>query len=408
MKKFISFLFICVSITPFSQSWLPIQHDTLLANKHEFIFSGVADYAATSLEKSLTKKLFYGGEITDAIKDKSRKLHREVNQFGSDINTEFEYRNYSVSLFKKPNWGFIVKGGFYSFVNTLYSKDLFNLTFYGNQDYIGDTAFLSGTKFSSYTFQKVGFGWLDKKSKSSVCLNFINLSGYSDAFIRKGELYQSQLVDTLSISFDGGANYTSGTDFMKGSGIGLDADIRFFVPTKNGNPMYYQFLARNIGFASIQKPMNGYEADTVFTMVGLTFNQVLNGSSFLDSNFALLDTLGIEETQLKKTVFLPGFLQFSKLVDVNSARKLQEFYGLRMFLASAYKPLVFAGLDYRINFSKTKTLNIGLNSSYGGFSRFRFGLYSSVKINNWNVGISSENLIGKTGESILFRLQCAF
>ena len=184
--------------------------------------------------------------------------------------------------------------------------------------------------------------------------------------------------------------------------------MRFSIPTKNTSPIYYQFLAKNIGIASFNRPLTEYAADTSLTFTGLTFNQVLNGSSFLDSNYSILDTIGIQKTQSNPLIFLPGFLQFSKLVDANSSRKLQEFYGVRLFLASAYTPLVFAGADYRISLGAKTNVNIGINASYGGFSRFRFGTYSSLKIKNWNLGIASENLLGKTGQSILFRAQCAF
>ena len=408
MKLFFTFFIILHSFLGEAQSWLPIQHDTLLNRKHEIIFTGTADYASTSLHKSLTQKLFYGGEITDEIKDKSLKLHRGINRFGSDLNTEIEYRNFSVSLFKNPNWGFTIKAGYYSFINALYSKDLYELTFYGNQNYIGDTAFLSGTKFSAYTFQKIGFGWLDKKSKSSVSLNIFNLSNYSNAFIRKGEIYQSSEIDTLSVNFSGNASFNSSSDFINGLGFGVDFDLRIAVPTRNNKPLYYQFLAKNIGFASLINPLNRFSGDSTFTFTGLSYNEVLNGSSFLDSNFSILDTLGVQKSQARKTLFLPGYLQFSKLVDANSTRKLQEFYGIRMFLASAFNPLVFAGLDYRINVNPSNTLNVGINTSYGGFSKFRFGFYSSIKIKNWNIGLASENIFGKTGESFLFRMQCVF
>lgn len=408
MKKITFIFFLLNGLLGNAQSWIPVQQDTLLDKKQEFVFSGTADYASTSLHKSLTQKLFFGGEITDAIKEKSLKLHRGINQFGSDLNAEIEYRNFQVNLFGKPAWGFTVKAGYYSFINALYSKDLYKLTFYGNDGFIGNTASVSGTQFSTYDYQKIGFGWLDKKSKSSVSLNLYNLSNYSDALVRTGEIYQSQTIDSLSIAFDGRASFTNGTSFFKGFGAGLDADIRLKVPTKNNKVVYYQFLAKNIGFTSLRESMTRYSGDTVFTFTGLSFNQVLNGSSFLDSNFSVLDTLGIQNSPVKTTIFLPGFLQFSKLVDAQSTRKLQEFYGIRLFLASAYTPLVFAGIDYRFSLGKINTLNFGLNTSYGGFSKFRFGLYSSLRVKNWNLGVASENIIGKTGQSILFRIQCAY
>jgi len=408
MKKITFFSFFFTFFWGHTQSWLPIQHDTLLDKKHEFIFSVTADYGSTSLHKSLTQKLFYGGEITDEIKDRSLKLHKGINRFGSDLNAEIEYRNHSTNVFKNSNLGFVVKAGYFSFINALYSKDLYELTFYGNQNYLGDTAFLSGTKFSGLTYQKLGFGLLDKKSKSSISLNIYSLNNYTSANIRAAEIYQSSAIDTLVISYDGSAQFTASTDFFSGFGVGLDADIRFSIPTKSNLPIYYQFMAKNIGIASFNNPLTNYEADTSITFTGLTFNQVLNGSSFLDSNYTVLDSLGVKKSQSNPVVILPGFLQFSKLVDANSTRKLQEFYGVRLFLASAYTPLVFAGVDYRITLSKKAKLNIGVNGSYGGFSRFRFGTYSSLKIKNWNLGIASENILGKTGQSILFRAQCAF
>lgn len=408
MKKTILIALISLCFNSISQTWLPNYHDTLVNKGHELILSGTADYASTSLHKSLTQKLFYGGEITDDIKDKSQNLHRGVNHFGSDLNAECEYRNYSVSLFKNPNWGFTAKSGYFSLIGASYSKDLFNLIFYGNQDFIGDTAFISGTKFSNYAFQKMGFGWLDKKSKSSISLNVFNLSNYSDAYIRMGEIFQSQTIDSLSITYDGKASFTNVSTFINGIGFGIDLDLRFSVSTKKGKPIYYQFIGKNLGFTSFTSPITEYSADTVFSFKGLTFDEVLNGGSFLDSNFSVFDTLGIQKSTIKKTIILPGLLQFSKLVDPNSSRKLQEFYGLRMFLSSSYNPLIFAGMDYRFSIGSSATLNVGLNASYGGFTFYRFGTYSSLKLKNWNLGIASENILGKTGQSILFRAQCAF
>ena len=171
MKYIFLFNFLFVVFLFNAQHWCPVQHDTLIKSKNEIIFSGCANYSSTSLNNSLTKKLFYGGEITEAIKDKSFKLHGDLNRFGTDISAEIEYRNFSVNLLKHKNWGFVVKAGYYSFLAAQYSKDLFGVTFYGNEMYQGQLASFSGTKISAYSFEKLGFGWLDKKSKSSVCLN---------------------------------------------------------------------------------------------------------------------------------------------------------------------------------------------------------------------------------------------
>jgi hypothetical protein len=109
MKKitFLGFLFLFS--TGFSQSWLPIQHDTLLDRKHEIIFSGTGDYASTSLHKSLTNKLLFGGEITDDIKEKSLKLHRGINRFGLDLTQKLNIEIIQQTYSKKTRGGLWLK-----------------------------------------------------------------------------------------------------------------------------------------------------------------------------------------------------------------------------------------------------------------------------------------------------------
>jgi hypothetical protein len=387
-----------------AQHWCPVQHDTFIKIKHEIIFSGCVNYSSTSLNNSLTKKLFYGGEITEAIKDKSFKLHGDLNRFGTDISAEIEYRNFSVNLFKHKNWGFLVKVGIYSFLAAQYSKDLFGVTFYGNEMYQGQLASFSGTKVSSFLFEKLGFGWLDKKSKSSVCLNVFNLTNSLSAKINTGGIYQSNDGDTLIIPFDGEASFINSKSFSNGLGLGLDFDIRIPMTYKSAESNYIQFLGRNLGLVSLTQAKTIYRADSVYTFTGFTFDQLLNNGDFLSSPANILDSVGITKSEKKSILFLPGFLQVSKLINENSKNRLQEFYGIRMYLSSIYTPMLFIGANYRVG----KNLNIGLNGSYGGFTSYRLGMYSSLKIRNWNFALASENLISKNGESLILRLQCGF
>jgi hypothetical protein len=404
MKTILFFSFIFSVFVLKAQYWLPVQHDTLIKNKHEIIFSGLATYSSTSLENSLTKKLFYGGEITDDIKNRSFDSHSDLNRFGSDVSAEIEYRNYAVNLFKKKNCGFVVKSGIYSFLAAQYSKDLFGLTFFGNEMYTGELASFSQTRISAFLFQKLGFGWLNKKSKSSVSLNLFNLTNHLSAKIGTGGIYQSNEGDTLIVPFDGEARFINSKSFSNGLGLGLDFDIRIPMTYKSDESNYIQFLGRNLGLVSLTQAQTIYRADSVYTFTGFSFDQLLNNEDILSSPANILDSVGISKSEKRSILFLPGFLQVSKLINENSKNRLQEFYGIRMYLSSIYTPMLFIGANYRLG----KNLNIGLNGSYGGFASYRLGMYSSLKIRNWNIALASENLISKNGESIILRLQCAF
>lgn len=403
----LNFLFLLLGLNSvgFAQQLLPIQHDTNAYNQ-EYIINGVADFGATSIQNSLSSKFLFGGNITNEIKDNSYTKHKGINRLGVDFSSEFEYRNMKVNLFKKENLGFIIKAGYYTYVSSLYSKDLFGLTFYGNENYLGENANFSGTRFSSMSFQKIGFGAINKKTKSTVSLNFYSISNYAEGNIREGKLFQSASGDSVSLTFDGEFQYASTNTFVKGYGIGVDLDFRIPVVLREGKTSYIQFLAKNLGVAHIYSAVTRYAADTIISFDGFTFNQLVGDANIFNSNSSILDTLGIDSTSITKVRFLPGFIQIGKIVDVMCTSKVQSFFGVRMYPSVSYVPMIYAGVHYKT----TKWLDLGANVSYGGYTALRFGLYSQINLKKFAVGISSEDLVGFVsksgmGQSIILRLR---
>ena len=422
MKKITLILICFFSYNLIAQHYLPIQHDTLVAfsieriinntkikknKQNELIITGIADYSGTSLGKDIAQKFFYGGEISDSMKQKSLNRHKAINRFGSDTQAELEYRNYKVNLFKNENWGFVVKTGMYNFLQAIYSKDFFTFPMYGNTYFEGDTAKFSGSQFSNITYQKVGFGWLDKKSKSAICLNLFGLNNASNLSLYDAEIFQNTGFDSLSFNYNGRASFSNNPNYLKGIGLGIDADIRWHSINLKGKP-HFQFLMRNIGFITQTANFTQYTADTSFSFNGFSYDQIANGTSFQSENFAFLDTLGIKKSESKTTFMLPGIIQVSKLIDQSEGaktKKLQEFYGARLYFSSMSIPMIFGGLDYN---PFNGFVHFGASVSYGGYSRLKAGCYSSMQWKNISIGISSENLFNPTGQSIIFRLQCVF
>jgi hypothetical protein len=404
MKFKLLLLLLLAQISAFGQHFIPMNFDTLIEPKQELILTGIGDASSTALGFDIANKFLFGGEITSEMKDKSLERHRSMNRFGSDANIEIEYRNYKAKLFKSEQFGFLVKAGMYNFNQLIYSKDVFQLAMYGNEDFLGDTANLSGTQFKSTTFQKIGFGFIDKFSKSSITLNLVGLNNATSINLDRMELYQSAGADTLKLAYTGDYNFYENAAFLKGIGVALDFDIRFNSMNKKGDAVYFQVLGRNLGFVSSISSQSTFSSNSQVAYTGFSYDEISNGGSIINDNVALMDSLGIDESTTKKSEFLPGLLQASKLVDVNSKRKLQEFYGGRMYLSKIAIPQIFGGLNYHpIDF-----LNIGASATYGGFSGLRGGAYLSYNTSKLNIGISSENLFSKIGVSYLIRLQCAF
>ena len=380
-----------------------LQQDTTLFDySGEVIFSGVADYQSTSVGKDITKRFFYGGFIDDEMKGASSGRQQLVNRFGIDINTDIEYRNHKRDFFKDSTTGYLLKYGFYNFSGIQYTEDVFDLLFFGNSSFIGDTAFLSGSQFSSYTFQKIGFGWFDKISKSSLTINAIGVHNSLSGVINKGELYQSASIDSVDFSLDAVYKSSNSQTFC-GFGIALDLDYRFNMPKGDSEFIYFQLMAKNLGLVFMpdvkQSRIQGELAYDNYTINDLLNSQTLFQNT--DETFGLFaDTMEVQDNWR----LLPAMLQFTKLIDRNSSQKLQGFYGARAYLSSSFMPMFFVGIDVH----PIKRYRFGLQASYGGFSNLRWGMYSDLQFDKFSIGIASENLFSQTGESIIIRMSCAF
>lgn len=388
---------------------LPTFYDTLQRGQ-EIVLEGGIDYYASSIKRDLTSKFVSGGLITEEIKDNSFKRHKAINRMGAVYGGEIEYINYNKRLFKKKNWGFVVKGGYHGFAGVLYSKDLFGLVMYGNERYLGETIDFSGSDLTYMNYQKLGFGLIDNKTKSSVSLNVYNVSDHASGDFRTMKITQDELGDEIMLEMDADIMVKNSQKFNQGIGLGLDLDFKVPIAWGKDRQAFVRFQAQNIGFAYMYEPQKYYSVDTTITFSGLKFEDLIGDNALVgDSNFRILDTLGIHSSTRTKTLMIPGFLQIGKIVDEHYAGKLQSFFGIRLYPTLIYSPYVFAGMDYH----PAKWVRMGISASYGGFGKFRGGLYTDFRFGKSSIGLSSENIVGfftkqSSGQSLFLRLRCGF
>ncbi|MBL4862729.1 MAG: hypothetical protein JKY09_06910 [Crocinitomicaceae bacterium] len=379
-----------------------------LEYSHEIVVEGGIDYSASSIQKDFISKFYKGGFIDEQMKDNSFNKHRAINRFGFDAGGQLEYRNYTAKLFKNKNWGFLVRAGYQNFGGLLYGQDLFGLVFYGNDRYLGDTINMSGTDLSFVSYQKLGFGFIDAKSKSNVSLNVYNISDRVSGDFRDLNVIQSAIGDEVQVVLDGEVQMKQNLKFNQGIGFGLDVDLRLSVAWYNERTAHIQFLARNVGFAYMYEKQKAYTFDTTLIFTGFRFDQLIGENSILNEHTDLLDSMGIHSSEVNRTFMLPGYLQIGKMVDKQSEYKLQSFFGVRLYPTLIYSPFIFAGADYKA----TNWLHVGGNLSFGGFAGFKTGVYTSFDWGKCNIGMATDNLVGLihrkgNGESLFIRLKCA-
>jgi hypothetical protein len=405
MRLYLSLLFISVAACSFGQNALPIYHDSLGYSGNFIEFDEAIDYHSTSIKNDLSKSFIWGGEIDQTMKDRSFSKHNGINRLGFYNTNELRYIQLSKPFLGKESCGWGVKMGYYAAGSVSYNKDLFGLLMYGNSSYLDQTASFSNTISQFMLFQKVGFGLVNRKTKSSIYLNVVNVQQAFKATIDKGELSQNAEGSSLDVLLDGEFAFTEGTDFSQGLGLAIDGEVRFMTPWIKESKAPFSFSVNNLGVAYMYNGMSKYDIDSSYNYSGFTVNQLANSAATFGNDFDVFDSLNIEKTQVKKWLAIPGYIQLMKLVDYNSSKQLQSFFGVRVYPTMRAVPAVFVGVNYR----PIQAFSAALSLYYGGFGKIRSGLYLSYLARKITVSLGTDDFLGYVskngfGQSLIFKL----
>lgn len=249
--------------------------------------------------------------------------------------------------------------------------------------------------------QKIGFGMVDKKTRSTFAISLVNSSGYQNFDLINGVFRQSPDKDTTDILLVGDYQSNNLGSFSNGLGAAIDVDLRIPVTVGKYNALI-QIVAQNIGFVRYNKASNQYSIDSLYRYTGFSLNQV---QGLGNETFSLADSLNFNPQKGGQTQYLPGFLQVAKIVDVSSLNRFQSFFGINMYTQIIYLPQAFAGIHYKVN----RFFSTGLHGSYGGFGGARIGFYSDFTLGQFKIGLSSQDVLGTLsnsgfGHSLLMRL----
>jgi hypothetical protein len=343
---------------------------------------------------TLVNRLLWGGHISNEVKSESAKLQKARNNFGVALN-------YGANAFVKGGKKHDYLIGFKNqeVVNATYSRDFFNLMFYGNQMYRGRTADLSNCNVNALRFQEVKFGAImhrvDTIGKIGVSISvikgeqlfFINTQKNSNLFTSAdgSELF-------LNSNFNMALSDTSNKGLGGFNGIGAAADIYFETPYKGklGKRSILTVNANNIGFIhwwrnSVQYSSDsslrfrGYQITSINDLRDSTLNQINNDSLLMQLSNARKENFNVN---------IP-----TNLVIINKVYFGQERFalslGFRNIFNANYKPYIFLEPEQRFGHWL-----LALHTGYGGYTRLNVGLSLTWSTPGWFLRLGSNALHG--------------
>ena len=367
------------------------------------------DAGSNGMSSKLVNKLIWGGYIDTKTKDESSKYLRAKNNFGINLN-------YDASAFIKGNakFDFLIGVKNQEVLNASYSKDFFNLMFYGNQTYKGATANLSNCGVNALRFQEVKVGAImhsvDSVGKIGVSLSFIK--GEQLFYVKTNQnssLYTS--ADGSELLFNSNFNLaisdTTKRNITSFNGVGASADIFFETPYKSrvGKKSVLIVNANNIGFIHWLNNSVQYNSDSTLRYSGYNIKSVFD---LKDSTLSRInaDSLLRQLTNARREGFnvnIPTNLLIINKIYFSQAFNLST--GFRFIFNANYTPYIFLEPEYRY-----KNITFGLHTGYGGYVRLNVGASVTWCSKAWFLKLGSNSLQGYVlpkssfGQGVFFSL----
>ncbi|HRG02345.1 MAG TPA: DUF5723 family protein [Bacteroidia bacterium] len=357
--------------------------------------NGEYELGSNGIYNALLNKFIYGGYIDKKTKDASNDHMKNLNVMGANMN-------YDISTFfgRNSKYSYLIGFKDQQIFNSSFTKDFYQLLFYGNRPYLNETKNLSGSSINSLRFQelKLGFIWHKIDTTAKVGVSVSILKGQQLFYIKAKEgssLYTNSDGTELVFNSDfvmALSDTTNRKNPFAYTGIGASADIFFETPYKSriGKGSVLTVNANNIGFLHWFDNSVQYSSDSTFKFDGYHINNLLD---LKDSTLASInrDSIIRTTTNAHKESFNVNIP--TNLLIINKIRFTNKFVlgtGFRYLFNSNFKPYFFTDAEYQITSKITGSLHL----AYGGYSRFNVGLAFSYTSSSWFFKIGSNSLQG--------------
>jgi hypothetical protein len=233
---------------------------------------GFGAYSACSnaLTNPFINAFYTGAYITGSQKDQVAKRLSASNHTGFDIDEGFFYQQHPDSFLslKGASWFVAVKNR--AHLNTGFSKDLFNLAFYGNTDYKGQVLDLGNFNLYTLQYQQIQGGlrykWL------GVALSVYNGQALENLHVSAASVYTSVNGDYLDLNVAYkrmlSDQYHTSPGSSNGMGAGLDIYACLPIKLKNKHTGDLRMELSDLGFIRWNSKTSYYRNDTAFHFDG--------------------------------------------------------------------------------------------------------------------------------------------
>jgi hypothetical protein len=347
--------------------------------------SFTADFDMGSyLNNNFIISYFGGSYLNDDLKNNNGAfLKSDKNPFGTSFNSQFKYRQLPETFMGKHNLGYSIAIQQNYYQEIAFTKDAYNLVFFGNKMYSGDYADLSNMKSVNLNFYQVkaGLFWQNRDKNMEYGFQIaVNLGNQFHYFASdNAQLFTDSLGEYISLVGKFQNNMTSNLDNNLGRIQGIGSGIDLYFQKYKKQEYKFRVELNNLGFIHWNKNSLSYNKDESIEFSGIEVPNIFDISDPLVSTTAsdtLNDYINANSSLGSFNSFTPSDLKMFGNYFFNDKLSASAMFTYRFF--SVYKPLYHLGIQYHFS----DKVFVGPNVNYGGYTKINIGLDFQMKINN--------------------------
>jgi len=353
------------------------------------------NYAINSnaITASFYEHFYNGGFIDNGLKDQVSNRLSTSNSFGVEAESKVLYFSEPVN----GPWSVYAGLGYNVELGTQFTRDLFNVVFYGNATYANKTADLSGTQVKYMESQSLHFGLsralktdsLTSKKSIRFGFNVVKGQNWYDIKVDKGSLFTEQNGAFLDIVLKGNSYHSDNTrsDLAAFNGVGLGLNFAYKVEKKNG--IQYSVELSNLGLMQWGAHSVRSSVDTSFHFEGLAIKNIFTISDSTFNNISVAGASDNLKSETKsQTMVLPFTIRGKCLYPLNAKNYLTAELNYKYW--ANYIPKLMLSYGYRLS-----TLwSVELSGGYGGYGQMHAGLAAKYSAAHVQLSAGASDFLG--------------
>ncbi|MBP8822480.1 MAG: hypothetical protein KBH07_02405 [Flavobacteriales bacterium] len=363
---------------------------------HRLTITSEAGYDSNVLDNALVWGLVQGENLSRDTRLHGLEALGSNNRLGLAVQGTATL-TWQDNLFGWENWMPRISLSHRDLLGIRFTKDAYDLTFFGNAPFEDRVANLGPSAFEQVTFQTLAFGMEHRTTGTFLEAGVVNGMHLNTGKLNQADLYTAPDGRFLNLELDGHYERSDTAENQLSKGLGLVINLQWSHRFHGlGGVQKLTCSATDVGFVVWGPRSLSASKDSSIHFEGMRVENIMDLEGLILDEHRLQDSLGLGYSPGGTTKLLPARfaaeLQFGPLLTLRSARQQQAFVvSVDQLVLPGHLP--HASLRWNTALFHVLMATVGVSNGGSGGLRAQTGLEAAIG-QHLQLGVALPNVIG--------------